>query len=189
MFLKDFCHIVKLLQLLKVDGQYWKKLCGKMSVLNEKMLPENFLPLPRNRIKILSTSYGFCQSYAAFTLNGFDDQERNRMFAETDFQVLKLKFHACNKKQALYPLPTYFYTSFPVSTWMTNLLLSSLLSYSVGPFSSSFSAESLALINGLKWCHSHLKTCHFQSTLLLTDSHSALALLSTASGFLQPKSF
>jgi len=37
------------------------------------------------------------------TLNGFDDQERNLMFAKTDFQVLKLKFHACNFKQAFYP--------------------------------------------------------------------------------------
>jgi len=25
--------------------------------------------------------------YAAFTLNGFDDQERNLMFVKTDFQV------------------------------------------------------------------------------------------------------
>jgi len=38
--------------------------------------------------------------YAAFTLNGCDDQERNLIFVKTDFQVLKLKFHTCNFKQA-----------------------------------------------------------------------------------------
>jgi len=38
------------------------------------------------------------------TLKGFDDQERNLTFVKTDFQVLKLKFHACNFKQALFPL-------------------------------------------------------------------------------------
>jgi len=67
---------------------------------------------------------------------------------------------------------------------------SSSLSYSAGPVSFSFSAESLALIHGLEWCHSHLKSCHFQLALFLTDSRkSALTLLSTASAFLQPKSF
>jgi len=39
------------------------------------------------------------------------------------------------------------------------------------------------------WCNSHLKSCHFQSVLFLTDSQSALALLSIALAFLQPKSF
>jgi len=33
-------------------------------------------------------------SNAAYTLNGFDDQERNLTFVKTDFQALKLKFHA-----------------------------------------------------------------------------------------------
>jgi len=50
-------------------------------------------------------------------------------------------------------------------------------------------AESLALIHGLEWCHSHLKTSHFQSALFLTDYQLDLALLSTAPAFLQPKSF
>jgi len=35
-------------------------------------------------------------AYAAFALNGFDDQIRNLTFVKTDFQVLKLKFHTCN---------------------------------------------------------------------------------------------
>jgi len=41
---------------------------------------------------------------AAFTLIGFDNQERNLAFVKMDFQLLKLKFHACNFKQAFYPL-------------------------------------------------------------------------------------
>jgi len=32
--------------------------------------------------------------------HGFDDQERNLTFAKTNFQILKLKFHACSMKQA-----------------------------------------------------------------------------------------
>jgi len=47
---------------------------------------------------------------------------------------------------------------------------SSSLSYSAGPISSSFSAESLAMLHGLEWCHSHLKTCHFQSALILLST-------------------
>jgi len=49
--------------------------------------------------------WNFCfETYAAFTLNGFDDQERNLTFVKTDFQVLKLKYKACNFKQAFYSL-------------------------------------------------------------------------------------
>jgi len=35
---------------------------------------------------------------AAFTLNGFEDQERNLTFVKTNFQVLKLKLHTSNFK-------------------------------------------------------------------------------------------
>jgi len=35
---------------------------------------------------------------------GFDDQERILNILKTNFQVLKLKFHACSMKQAFYPL-------------------------------------------------------------------------------------
>jgi len=69
---------------------------------------------------------------------------------------------------------------------MLILLLADLLSR---PVSSCFSAKPLALIHGLEWCHSHLKSCHFQLALFLTDSQSALTLFSTAPAFLQPKSF
>jgi len=41
---------------------------------------------------------------AAFTLSGFDYQERNLTFVKTAFQVLKFKFFACSMKQAFYPL-------------------------------------------------------------------------------------
>jgi len=65
---------------------------------------------------------------------------------------------------------------------------SSLLSCLVDPaVSTSFSAESLELVHGLKCCH--LTACHFQPFLFLTNSRTALALLSTAPAFLQPKTF
>jgi len=47
---------------------------------------------------------GAYDTNAAFTFNGFDDEERNFTIAKTDFQVSKLKFHACKLKQAFYPL-------------------------------------------------------------------------------------
>jgi len=65
---------------------------------------------------------------------------------------------------------------------------SSSLSYSAGPVSSSFLAESSALLHSLEWCHSP-KSGHFQSALFLMDSQSALTLLSSTPAFIQPKSF
>jgi len=50
------------------------------------------------------------EAYAAFTLNGFDDQERNLTFVKTDFQVFKLKFHACKFKKAFYPIHNLYIT-------------------------------------------------------------------------------
>jgi len=44
------------------------------------------------------------KTYAAFTLSGFDNPERNLTLVKTAFQVLKLKFLACSMKQAFYPL-------------------------------------------------------------------------------------
>jgi len=49
-------------------------------------------------------SFSLRLTNAAFTLNGFDNQERNLTFVKTDFQVSKLKFYACNFKLAFYPL-------------------------------------------------------------------------------------
>jgi len=42
-------------------------------------------------------------TYAAFTLNGFGDQERNLRLMKTAFPDLKLKFLACSMKHAFYP--------------------------------------------------------------------------------------
>jgi len=54
------------------------------------------------------------------------------MFMKTDFQLLQLKFHSCNFKQAFYFInihkyrvtsttQKYFYTSFSFGTWLSNL--------------------------------------------------------------------
>jgi len=67
-----------------------------------------------------------------------------------------------------------------VQTAYRRCLSSTSLSYSASPISSSFLAESLALIHSLKCCHFHLKTCHIQSA-------SGISL--TAPAFLQPKFF
>ena len=66
---------------------------------------------------------------------------------------------------------------------------SSSLSSSTGPIASSFIAETFALKQGLDWCTSHLMTCKFQSVLFLTDSQSALSILSSAPSYLLPESF
>jgi len=42
--------------------------------------------------------------FVAFTLSGFDNQERNLMFMKTASPILKLKFLACSMKRAFYPL-------------------------------------------------------------------------------------
>jgi len=44
------------------------------------------------------------EAYAAFTLSGFDEQERNLTVVKTAFQFLKLQFLTCSMKQAFYPL-------------------------------------------------------------------------------------
>ena len=62
------------------------------------------------------------------------------------------------------------------------------LSFSSGTIASSFTAETFALKQGLAWCTSHLMTCNFQSVLFLTDSQSALSILSSAPTYLLPES-
>ena len=61
---------------------------------------------------------------------------------------------------------------------------SNSLSFSSGPFASSFTAETFALEQGLDWCTNHLLTSKFQSVLFLTDSQSALSILSSAPSYL-----
>ena len=57
------------------------------------------------------------------------------------------------------------------------------LSFSAGPVCSSFSAEACAILHALCWSRQHHKVCHF-SSLLLSDSRSVLATLSSPPHFL-----
>ena len=58
------------------------------------------------------------------------------------------------------------------------------LSFSAGPVSSSFSAEACTILHTLCWSRQHQQVCHFSSLLLLTDSRSVLATLSSPPFFL-----
>ena len=62
------------------------------------------------------------------------------------------------------------------------------LFFSSSPIASRITAETFALKQGLDWCTNHLLTCKFQSVLFLTDSQSALSILSSAPSYLLPKS-
>ena len=57
------------------------------------------------------------------------------------------------------------------------------LSFSAGPVCTSFSAEASAILHALCWSRQHHKVCHF-SFLLLSDSRSVLATLSSPPSFL-----
>ena len=57
------------------------------------------------------------------------------------------------------------------------------LSFSAGPVCSSFSAETCAILHALCWSRQHQQVCHF-SSLLLSDSRSVLATLSSPPSFL-----
>ena len=58
------------------------------------------------------------------------------------------------------------------------------LSFSEGPVCSSFSAEACAILHALCWSRQHQQVCHFSSLLLLSDSRSVLATLSSPPPFL-----
>ena len=58
------------------------------------------------------------------------------------------------------------------------------LSFSAGPVCSSFSAEACAILHALRWSQQHQQVCHFSSLLLLSDSRSVLATLSSPPSFL-----
>ena len=58
------------------------------------------------------------------------------------------------------------------------------LSFSAGPVCSSFSAEACAILPALCWSRQHHKVCHFSCLLLLCDSCSVLATLSSGPPFL-----
>ena len=58
------------------------------------------------------------------------------------------------------------------------------LSFSAGPICSSFSAEACAVLHALCWSRQHQQVCHFSSLLLLSDSRSVLATLSSPPSFI-----
>ena len=58
------------------------------------------------------------------------------------------------------------------------------LSFSAGPVCSSFSAEACAILHAFCWSRQHQQVCHFSSLLLLSDSCSVLATLSSPLSFL-----
>ena len=58
------------------------------------------------------------------------------------------------------------------------------LSFSAGSVCSSFSAEACAILHALCWSRQHHKVCLFSSVLLLSDSRSVLATLSSPPPFL-----
>jgi len=75
-----------------------------MTINCDQSLRTSYLILKLSFFKLKQHPWDFLESDAAFTLNDFDDQERNSTFVKTDFQVWKLKFHPCSLKQAFYPL-------------------------------------------------------------------------------------
>ena len=60
------------------------------------------------------------------------------------------------------------------------------LSFSAGPVSSSFSAETYTILQAFCWSRQHQQICHF--FLFLSDSRSVLATLSSPPSFLLPQS-
>ena len=58
------------------------------------------------------------------------------------------------------------------------------LSFLAGPVCSSFSAEACVILHALCWSRQHQQVCHFSSLLLLSDSCSVLATLSSPPSFL-----
>ena len=58
------------------------------------------------------------------------------------------------------------------------------VSFSAGPVCLSFFAEACAILHALCWSRQHQQVCHFSSLLLLSDSRSVLATLSSPPSFL-----
>ena len=58
------------------------------------------------------------------------------------------------------------------------------LLFSASPVCSSFSAEACTILHSFCWSRQHQQACHFSSLLLLSDSRSVLATLSSHPSFL-----
>jgi len=82
---------------------------------------------PNRHNRVVAHSLVEWLSYAAFTLNGFDDQEQNLSFMKTDFQISCLQWEAIflsfTQTKYCVALTTrkYFYTSFRFGIWLSNL--------------------------------------------------------------------
>jgi len=87
----SFCDTLFFRYTLIISPDLWTSDCWLLSLRKVSSHPS-----PREWARVAP--------YTAFTLNGFDDQEQNLTFVETDFQVLKLKLYVCNFKQTFYPL-------------------------------------------------------------------------------------
>ena len=61
------------------------------------------------------------------------------------------------------------------------------LSSSTGLWSTSYSAETIAILHALEWCISHSKTCNLESITLFSDSLSVLSTCSAPLLYLSPK--
>ena len=62
------------------------------------------------------------------------------------------------------------------------------LSFSTGLWTTSYSAETFAILHALEWRISHSTTCNFESIALFSDSLSVLSTLSAPLPYLTPKS-
>ena len=69
----------------------------------------------------------------------------------------------------------------------TKCVTATFLSFSTGLYTTSYSAETSAILHALEWCISHSKTCAFESITLLSGSQSVLSTLSLLP-YLIPKS-
>ena len=60
----------------------------------------------------------------------------------------------------------------------TKCVTATSLSFSTGLWTTSYSAETFAILHALEWCISHSKTCNFESITFFSDSLSVLSTLS-----------
>ena len=77
--------------------------------------------------------------------------------------------------------PAYLLTALSVA-------LRPLFPFRQGQYVPSFSAEACAILHALCWSRQHQQVCHFSSLLLLSDSRSVLAILSSPPSFLLSQS-
>ena len=70
----------------------------------------------------------------------------------------------------------------------TKCVTATSLSFSIGLWATSYSAETFAILHALEWCISHSKTCNFKSITFFSDSLSVLSTLSAPLPYLTPKS-